>query len=114
VARFRPRGSVIPGIGPELPGLGSAPSGIEHWRRRLIGEQLGGCPQMIEQAFVQGAQEPSSPADPVGQGGAVELDALPGVDLRLAVERQMIGILPDDDMRDQPFGRQAALDQPLG
>jgi hypothetical protein len=48
---------------------------------------------MLEQAFVQGAQEPGSPADPVSQCGAVEFNALPGVDLRLAIERKVIGVL---------------------
>jgi hypothetical protein len=52
-------------------------------------------------------------ADPVGQGRAIELDALAGIDLRLAVKRQMVGVLGDDHLRHQRLGRQAALDQPL-
>jgi hypothetical protein len=31
-------------------------------------------------------------ADPVGQRRAVKIDAPPGIDLSLAIERQMIGI----------------------
>ena len=67
---------------------------------------------MLQQAFVQGTQEPGRAPNPVGQRRAVELDALPGIDLGLAAERQVIRVLSDDDMGDQPFGRQAALDQP--
>src|SRR6185437_15478077 len=33
-------GSVVPGIGPELTGLGPPPSRIEHRCRRLVGEKL--------------------------------------------------------------------------
>jgi hypothetical protein len=75
--------AIVPGIGPELTGLGPASSRIEHRRRRLISEQLGGCPQMLQQAFVQGAQELGRRRDPVGQRRAVQLDALPGIDLGL-------------------------------
>jgi hypothetical protein len=42
---------------------------------------------MVEQAFVQRTQEPSRASDPVGQCRSVELDALPGIDLGLAIER---------------------------
>src|SRR5262245_17448371 len=66
---------------------------------------------MLQQAFVQGTQEPGRAPNLVGQRQAVELDALPGIDLGLAVERQVIRVLSDDDMDDQPFGRRAALDQ---
>src|SRR5690606_21624175 len=33
-------GSVVAGVGPELPGLGPAAAGIEHRRASLVGEQL--------------------------------------------------------------------------
>ena len=66
---------------------------------------------MLKQAFMQVAQEPGGPPDPIGQRRAVELDALPGIDLCLAIEWQVVGVLPDDDVSDQGFGRQAALDQ---
>ncbi len=60
----------------------------------------------------QGAQIPGCPADPVGKGGAVQLDALPGIDLRLSVERQVIGILGHQNLRDQRFGGDATFDDP--
>ena len=51
-------------------------------------------------------------ADPVGQRRAIEIDALAGVDLGLAIERQVVGIFGDQDLGDRRLGRQAALDQP--
>ncbi|EDP61133.1 hypothetical protein BAL199_26911 [alpha proteobacterium BAL199] len=52
-------------------------------------------------------------ADPVGQRRAVEGDPLAGVDLRLAIERRVVGILRDQHMGDHGLGRQPAGDQPL-
>ena len=51
-------------------------------------------------------------ADPVRQRRAIELDALAGVDLRLPIERQVIGIFGDQHLGDGRLGRQSALDQP--
>lgn len=66
---------------------------------------------MLQQALVERTQEPSGPSDPVSQHRTVERDALPGVDLGLAIERQMVRILPHDDVGDQGFSRQTTLDQ---
>ena len=56
-------------------------------------------------------QEGGAP-DPVGQRRAVEDDTLAGEDLRLAVERQVVGVFGDEHLRDQRVGGQTALDQP--
>jgi hypothetical protein len=53
------------------------------------------------------------PARPVAQRGAVELEALPPVDLGLAVERQMVAELGDDEVGDQRLGGQAARHEAL-
>ena len=37
-------------------------------------------------------QHKGGAADPVGQRGTIEIDALPGVNLRLPVQRKMIGV----------------------
>ncbi len=52
-------------------------------------------------------------ADPARQGRAVDVDALARQHLRLPIERQVPGVLPDQDMRHHRLGRQSALDQPL-
>ena len=67
---------------------------------------------IVEQALVHRPQQEGGAADPVGQGRAIEVDALPGVDLGLAIERQMIGVFGDQHLGDRRLGRQAALDQP--
>ena len=56
-------------------------------------------------------QEGGAP-DPVGERRAIEDDALAREDLRLAEERQVVGVFGDSDLRDKRVGGQAALDQP--
>jgi hypothetical protein len=50
----------------------------------------------------------------ISQHGAVEHDPVPGKDLRLAVERHMLAEFGDRHLRQQRFGRDAAVDQVCG
>lgn len=52
------------------------------------------------------------PCQPSLQGWNGQLDALPGIDLGLAVERQVIGILGHQHLRDQCFGGDPAFYDP--
>src|SRR3546814_14118256 len=53
-------------------------------------------------------QRRDAPADPVGQRGAADLDALPREDLRLTVKRKVIAVLVDEHIRDPCLGWQDA------
>ena len=57
-------------------------------------------------------QQEGRAADPIGERRAVQVDALPGVYLGLAVKREMVGVLRHQHLGDRRLGRQAALDQP--
>ena len=105
-------GPVVSRVGPKLAGLGPPAPRIEHRRRRLVGEQLRRRPQMRENALVHGPQVERGASDPVGERRAIETNALPLVNLGLAIERQVVGVFGDDHVRDRRLGRQAALDQP--
>jgi hypothetical protein len=105
-------GPVIAGIGPQLAGLGPPAPRIEHRGGGLVGEEPLGSSQPFEDMVAQGSQVPGRSSDPVGQCRTVEPDALPGVDLGLPVQRQVIGVLGDQYLRDQRLGRNAALDDP--
>jgi hypothetical protein len=59
----------------------------------------------------QRLEKPSGPADPVGKGAAVELDAAAGVDRRLPVQGLMIAILGDEDLGQDARARPTALDR---
>lgn len=98
-------GAIIARISPKLPGLGASTSRIEHRRRRLVGEQLGRALERHEQAFVARPQHEGGAADPVSQGRAIERNALPRVDLSLAVQRKMIGVFGYEDLRHGRLGR---------
>ena len=105
-------GAIVAGVGPELASLGAAAPRIEHRRRGLVGEQLGRTLEPHEEPLMHRPQQPGGAADPVGQGRAIEIDALPGIDLGLAIERQVIGIFGDQNLGHRRLGRQSALDQP--
>ena len=67
---------------------------------------------MLEQTLMDRLELGGGTADPVRQGRAVELDPLPGVDLALPVERQVVGVLADQDVSHESFRGQPTLDQP--
>ena len=46
---------------------------------------------------------PGSPPDPVGEGRAIEIDPLTAIDLRLAIQRKVIGIFGHQHMRHGRF-----------
>ena len=104
--------SIVPGIGKELTGLGPSAPWIEHRRRRLVGEQLGRGFQLVEQPFVHGPQQEGCAPYPVGQGRAIQGNALARIDLGLSIERKMIGELRYQHLGDGRLGRQSAFDQP--
>jgi hypothetical protein len=59
-----------------------------------------------------GSELSGGAADPIRQGRAIELDPLASVDLALPIERQVVGILADQDMGNQGLRGEPALDQP--
>jgi len=61
--------------------------------------------------IVEGFQLGGSCPDPIRQGGALDVDAMPHENLGLAVERQMVGILGDDHIGNERFRRQSTLDE---
>ena len=106
-------GPVVARVDPQPAGLGAAAAGIEHRDRRVVGEDLARCEHMRGQARLQRLQPPAGAADPVRQGRAVELDAVAGEDLALAVERQVVAVLADQHMGQQARARHALGDRPL-
>ena len=109
--RAAPR-PVITCQSPEVAGLSLTFPRVEDRRTCFLHEQLGGPLQVSHQRVMHGAKFEVGAPDPIDQGGPVEIDALAAVGLRLAIERQVFGILADQHMRDQILGRQAAPDQP--
>ncbi len=61
-----------------------------------------------------GASSAAAVPAQAGQRRAIDDHALARPDLRLAIERKMIGVAGDEDMRDGRLGRDAAGDQQCG
>lgn len=76
---------------PEVSDLGPSRPRIEDRGAGLVHEELGGPLQVGQQRVMDGPEFEGGATDPIGQGGAVEIDALAAVDLGLPVEGQMIG-----------------------
>ena len=69
---------------------------------------------MASRATARAAQQRSSTAHHAGQGGALQLDALACIDVALAVQRQVTGVLAHQDMPRQVRYGQATRDRPAG
>jgi len=61
----------------------------------------------------EGLQPPAGAADPVRQGRAIDLDAVPGEDLALPVKWQVIAIFGDQDMSEKTGTGEALGDRTL-
>jgi hypothetical protein len=104
---------VVPRDRPEVAGLGPAPAGIEHGSPRLIDRDLGRAEQDLLHAQIDRLELRRCDANPKGQRGAVDRQALQLHDLRLPVKRIVPGELIDHDAGHETFGRNTALDQAL-
>ena len=92
-------GPVIAGIDPQPAGLGAAAAGIEHRDRRVVGEQrLRGEDVLGEPAPAAAPATSTAPPTQLAERRAVQLDALPGEDLALPIERKVIAVLGDQHM----------------
>ena len=107
-------GPVVARHCPEVARLGPAPAWIEHRHHRLVGEHPRRGQQDLAQPGHHGRDLGRGIPHPERQRGPVQLHALPGHDLRLAIQRQMVGIARHQHVRDKRLGRQPALDQPRG
>ena len=104
--------TIISRQSPEVSGFGLTGSGIEHRSSGLVHEELARTFQVGNQGIEDGTQFEGGPANPIGKRGAVEVNALAAHDLRLPIERKMVGVFADQHMGDRSFRRQACLDQP--
>ncbi len=107
-------GAVIAGQDPEVSRLGFAATWVQHRRRGLIHEQLGGSLQVRQQRVMDGFEFKRRASDPGCQRRAVEIDALAAVNLGLPVQGKVVGVFGHDDMRHRGLCRHAAGDQVRG
>jgi hypothetical protein len=71
---------------------------IEHRDRGVVSEEMIGGEYVFAQSLVQRVQPPAGAANPSGQRGTAEIDAVPGKDLRLPITRRVIAIFTDQHL----------------
>jgi hypothetical protein len=101
-----PPGAIVSRVGPELAGLRAASARIEHRRCGFVGEQFHRRFEMSENALAERPHVKGGSSDPISERRTIEMNALAFVDLRLAIERQVIGIFCDEHVGDCRLGRQ--------
>lgn len=104
----------IADIGPQSAGPGFAKARSQHGNRRVVAMQHIGTEDLPAQRRHQGIEKSGRPAHPVGECRAFEIDALAGIDARLPVERQVIGIFGDQHMGKQSGTGTPTLDRQRG
>ena len=97
---------------PEVSLFGPSASWIEHRHHGLVGEDPCRGQHHLPQPRHHWGDFGRGISHPERQSGPLDDHALPRQDLRLAIERQVIGIACHQHMGDRRLGRDAALDQP--
>ena len=100
--RFTPRRPVIANIRPQATRLRLPVARYQHRNRNIVAMQFLRAQHIALQRFHQRPQRSACAAHPVGHRRTIEFDAFACIDLRLPVERKVIGILRHQHMRQQP------------
>jgi hypothetical protein len=111
--RSAPR-PIVAGDRPEIAALDPTAARIEHRRLRLVDRDLGRGQDEFAKAVVDRPELRGRVADPERQRRALDVEPLSSQHLGLTIERQMPGVFGHQHGGHHRFGRQAALDQPLG
>ena len=110
-------GPLVATIGPKARSLGPSCAGGEHPDRCVVHDDgfagshvpADGLGQRLEERGERGGL-----AHPVGQRGAIEVEAIALEDLALPVERKVVGILAHQHMGEQPGAGTSPLDGARG
>src|SRR6202000_1399642 len=88
-----------------------AAAGEKSRHRGVIAVDLVSAECVAADRLHQGLQQCTRPANPVGEGRAVKIDPLAGIDLALAVKRKMIAVLGDQHVCKEPWAGEATLNR---
>ena len=112
--RLRPApGSLLAGVDPQPPRLGSPSAGIEHRHGRVVGEQMIRREHVPCETIVQRLEPPAGLADPSSQRRTRKIDPVASEDLRLPIQWRGVAIFADQHLGEQRRRRQAAGNRPL-
>ena len=99
--------SVVADIDPQPSGRGSPEPRRQYWHCRIVTMDLFGCEHMLADRGHHRVEQPGGLTHPVTQRRAIEVNALSGIDLALAIQRQMIDKLRHQQMRERGWCRTA-------
>jgi hypothetical protein len=99
--------SIVAHIDPEPPGLCSAEARRRNGHCRVVAMDLLGGEDMRTNGGHDRVQQPGGLSNPIAQCRAIEFQTLPGIDVALPIERQVIAVFRDQQMG-QHGGRGAA------
>ncbi len=95
-------GTIVPHIGPQPRRACPPQAGFQHRHHGIIGMHPLAGHHMPRQGVHQGADQPRHLPHHVGQGRARQIDVRAGVDLGLAMQRQMVAVFRHQHVRQQP------------
>jgi len=95
---FATERSVVADIDPQPSGLRPTKPGSQHRDSRIVAVDFLAGEDVPPDPRDHRVEQPSRLSDPIGQRGAVEVEPLAGVNLALAIERQMVAVLRHQQM----------------
>ena len=90
---------LVADVSPQPACFGFTGAGREHRQRRIVGVDLVPRQDMLAQRIHQRIKQRARCAYPTGQRGALDLHALPRINLRLAIKRLVVAELRNQHMR---------------
>ena len=102
--------AIVDRVAPQPSGFGTASARVQHRQSGVVGEHDRRGQHRAQHQFVQWGEPPAGATDPRAQGGTIQCHALPGEDLDLAIQRRVIAIFADHDVRHQCLCGHAAVD----
>ena len=105
-------GPFVADIGPKPGRLGFAGTRSQQLYRRVVGKESLSLLNIVPNGRGQTLKQRGGFANPVGQGGAIQINAIAIVYLTLPVQRQVIAIFGNQHMSQKSRTRTAPLDGP--
>jgi hypothetical protein len=90
---------VVAHIDPEPPGLGPAEARCQHRNRRVVAVDLLGREHVGADGRHDRIEQPGRLSHPIAQRRAVKLQTFAGIDLALAIQRQVVGVFRHQQVR---------------
>lgn len=103
--------TIVAHVGPEAARLGAAAARIEHRHRGVIGVELARRRHVARERCDERIDEMEAAGDPFGERRSLDPHAFASVDLTLTIQRQVVAVLRDQHVREQPRAAEPTRDR---